>query len=179
MKRLGMFSFFSFLLSLCFLKAVDDDGAGGDDDGLLDKDLDDDAGDESKKVEESKKAEEKPPAIDEKDKELLDELRQEKALSLITKEMKAQYGDDFDMDAIKSKLQAMEKESPGSGQALFDKKGIELTYLKHFANKSKDGEFDANSGRGTKQLDTDELIDKINKNEASDEERMALFVKYA
>ena len=46
MKRLGMFSFFSFLLSLCFLKVVDDDGAGGDDDGLLDKDLDDDAGDD-------------------------------------------------------------------------------------------------------------------------------------
>lgn len=179
MKRLGMFSFFSFLLSLCFLKAIDDDGAGGDDDGLLDKDLDDDLGDAAKKADEGKKEEEKPPAIDEKDKALLEEIRQEKALSQITKEMKAQYGDDFDMDAIKSKLQAMEKESPGSGQALFDKKGIELTYLKHFANKSKDGEFDANSGRGTKQLNADELIEKINKNEASDAERAALFAKYA
>lgn len=179
MKRLGMFSFFSFLLSLCFLKAIDDDGAGGGDEDILDKDLDDDVGGEPKKADEGKKEEEKPPAIDENDKALLEEIRQEKALAQISKDMKAQYGDSFDMDAIKSKLQAMEKENPGSGQALFDKKGIELTYLKHFANKSKDGEFDANSGRGSKQLSSDELIDKINKNEASDAERAALFAKYA
>lgn len=178
MKRLGMFSFFSFLFALCFLKVVDDDGAGGADD-LLDKDLDDDAGDEGKKADEEKKVDAKPPAIDEKDKAFLEELKQEKALSAIEKEMKAQYGDSFDMAAITSKLQEMEKEKPGSGQALFDRKGIELVHLKHFANKDKGGEFDGSSGRGTRALNADELIDKINKNEASDEERTAFFIKYA
>lgn len=179
-KHWGIFAFFGFLLSLCMMRAVDDDGAGGNDDDLLDKDLDDDASkDADKKGDENKKDDAKPPSISDDDKALLEEVRQERALNQITKEMKAQYGDGFDMDAIKAKLKEMEDKTPGSGQALFNRQGIELMHLKHFANKGSDDEFDASGGRGSKNLSTDELVLKINKGEASDEERKALYAKYA
>ena len=178
MRKWGIFSFFAFLMSLCIMRAVDDDGAGGDDDSLLDKDLDDDSTGE-KKVEEKTKVEDKTPPLDEKYIKLLDEVHQERALNTITKDMRAQYGDGFDMDAIRNKLLEMEKESPGSGEALFDRKGIELVYLKHFHNSNGEGEFDGNGGRGAKPLSADELILKINKGEASEEERKAFFSRYA
>lgn len=180
-KHLGIFTFFSFLFSFLMTNIVDDDGAGGGDDDILDKDLEDDKGEEKKDAGEKdpKPNEKKVEGIGDEDKALLDELKQERALNQITKEMKAQYGDSFDMDAITAKLNEMEKEKPGSGQALFNKVGIENTFLKHFANKGSDDEFDGNGGRGPKQLSTDELIGKINSGEASETERQAFFAKYA
>lgn len=180
-RHLGIFAFFSFLFSFLMMNIVEDDGAGGGDDDVFDKDLDDEGGDD--KASDDKKApaseDKKTPSISDEDKTLLEELKQERALNDITKEMKAQYGDSFDMDAIKAKLQEMEKEKPGSGQALFNKVGIENTFLKHFANKGSDDEFDAGGGRGSKSLSTDELIGKINSGEASDSERAAFYAKYA
>lgn len=181
MKRLGFFTFFSFLLSMCFLCIVDDDGAGGDDPDL-DTDLDDDDKEEDKKGAQEKKPDAKPPSKDDApdpDKMLLEEIRQERVLNSITKEMKVQYGDGFDMGKVVDKLKEMEAKEPGSGNKLFNKAGIELMHLKHFNHYGSDNEFDGTSGRGGKPISTDELIGKINKGEASDDERKAFFAKYA
>ena len=181
MKRWGIFAFFSFLMAMCIMRAVDDEGAGGGDD-ILDKDLDDDAEgdkkDTDKKPDGDKAPDAKPPAKDE-NASLLEEIRQERALNSIAKEKKAQYGDGFDIDKIVGKLKEMEAKEVGSGSKLFNKAGIELMHLKHFANPNSDNEFDGSSGRGGKALSTDELVSKLNKGEASDEERKAFYAQYA
>lgn len=183
MKRFGIFAFFAFLMSMCFMKVVDDDGAGGAD--IFDEELDDGGetppAEDEKKEGDGKAAEAKPPAKEitpDPDKMLLEEIRQERALNEITKELKAEHGD-FDMDKVIAKLKEMEKANPGSGNKLFNKNGIELVHLKYFAGGENEGEFDGSSGRGGKAPTSDELIAKINKGEASDKERLALFAKYA
>ena len=108
---------------------------------------------------------------------LLDEIRQERALNEITKDLKAEHVD-FDMEKVIAKLKEMEKENPGSGNKLFNKAGIELIYLKYFTNQKAEGEFDGKGGRGTKAPTEDELVEKINKGEASDKERNALFLQF-
>lgn len=182
MKRLGMFSWFFFLMSMCFLKIDDGEGAGGD---IFDEDLDDGGetapAKDEKKGGDEKKPDDKPPAKETKpdpDKMLLEEIRQERALNEITKDLKAEHAD-FDMDKVIAKLQEMEKANPGSGNKLFNKAGIELVHLKHFANQEAEGEFDGSSGRSIKAPSTDELIDKINKGEASDKEEAAFYARYA
>ena len=185
MRRLGTFAFFAFLMSMCFLKIDGGDGGGGDGD-IFDKDLDDEgdtppANDGDKKDGDGKKEETKPPAKDTKpdpDKMLLDEIRQERALNEITKDLKKEHGD-FDMEKVISKLKEMEKENPGSGNKLFNKAGIELVHLKYFANQEAEGEFDGKGGRGTKAPTKQDLIAKINKGEASDDERQSFFAEYA
>lgn len=183
MKRFGFFTFFSFLMALTFLKAVDDEGAGGggdDIDDLLDADLDDhinpkdppkdppkdEPSDEGKKKDE-------PPEPD----PVVEEMKQQHILNGFEKEFKKEYPD-FDMGKVVEKLKEMDKENPGSGSDLFNKKGIELVHLKYF-NDAGDGEMDGNAGRGTKNPSTDELIGKINRGEATDSEREAFFAKYA
>lgn len=186
MKRLGIFAFFAFLMSMCFMKAVDDDGAGGGDDDIFDKDLDDEGAtppvqDGDKKDGDGKKEETKSPAKEntpDPDKMLLDEIRQERALNEITKDLKKEHGD-FDMEKVIEKLKEMEKENPGSGNKLFNKAGIELVHLKYFANQEAEGEFDGKGGRGTKAPTKQDLIAKINKGEASDDERQSFFAAYA
>lgn len=185
MKRLGIFSFCSLLLSMCLFHIVGDEGGGGEGD-IFDDELDDqipssptEAND--KKEGDGKKAETKPPAKDEAteaDKTLLEEIRQERALNEITKDLKAQYGD-FNMDKVIAKLKEMEKENPGSGNKLFNKAGIELVHLKHFADVETEGDFDSKGGRGSKAPTKQDLISKINKGEASDDERQSFFAEYA
>lgn len=184
MKRLGIFAFFAFLMSMCFMKAVDDDGAGSGEGDIFDEELNDTtppADDSDKKDGDDKKAETKPPAKEktpDPDKMLLDEIRQERALNEITKDLKAEHGD-FDMEKVIAKLKEMEKTNPGSGNKLFNKAGIELVHLKYFSNTESEGEFDGNGGRGTKAPTKDELIAKINKGEASDDERQAFYAEFA
>lgn len=185
MKRLNIFALFSFLMGMCFMRAVDDDGAGGGEGSdIFDEDLDDTASSGvagEKKEGDGTKAETKPPAKEaapDPDKMLLEEIRQERALNDITKELKAEHGD-FEMDKVIAKLKEMEKEKPGSGNKLFNKAGIELVHLKYFANAESDGEFDGKGGRGSKAPSKDELISKINKGEASDDERQAFYAQFA
>lgn len=187
MRRLGIFAFFAFLMSMCFLKIDDGDGGGGDggDGDIFDEELDDTTPpppkDGDKKDGDGQKEEKKPPAKDTKpdpDKMLLEEIRQERALNEITKDLKKEYGD-FDMEKVISKLKEMEKENPGSGNKLFNKAGIELVHLKYFANQEAEGEFDGKGGRGTKAPTKQDLIAKINKGEASDDERQSFFAEYA
>lgn len=185
MKRFGIFAFFTFLMSMCFMKVADDDGAGGGDGDIFDEELDDDktppAKDE-KKEGDGKKEETKPPAKEtitpDPDKMLLEEIRQERALNEITKELKAEHGD-FDMDKVIAKLKEMEKANPGSGNKLFNKNGIELVHLKYFAGGENEGEFDGSSGRGGKAPTKEEIISKINKGEATDDERQAFYAQFA
>ncbi len=183
MKRLGMFTWFFFLMSMCFLKIDDGEGAGGSDD-IFDEELDDNtplADDGKKKDGDGKKEETKPPAKEttpDPDKMLLDEIRQERVLNQIIKEFTKEYGDGFNMDQVIAKLEEMEKENPGSGNKLFNKAGIELVHLKYFANQEAEGEFDGSSGRSKKAPSENELIEKINKGEASDKERTALFAQF-
>lgn len=175
-----MRQFWVMLLMMFGLGIVSHEGAGGDDD-LLDTDLDtldEGEGDTPPppvKDEEEKK--EPPSAVSEEDKALLEQLRQERALGDIEKEMRAEYGEGFKMSDIVAHLKELEAKEPGKGNALFNRTGIENVYLKHFARKSGP-EFDG-AGRGGAPLSGDELIAKINNGEASDKERHAFYSKYA
>ena len=182
MRRLGIFAFFAFLMSMCFLKIDDGEGAGGDGD-IFDEELDDTTpppAKDDKKGGDDKKPDDKPPAKETKpdpDKMLLEEIRQERALNEITKDLKKEHGD-FDMEKVIAKLKEMEKENPGSGNKLFNKAGIELVHLKYFANQEAEGEFDGNGGRGAKAPTDDELIDKINSGKASIADELAFYKQY-
>ena len=174
-------AFFALLFGFMFFRVVEDEsgGGGGDDlDDDLDTDLDDDKGED--KDDESGESKDKPPgeALSEEDKNTLEEFRQEKALGLITKSMKVEYGDDFDMGKIVEHLKEMDKKDPGSGQALFNATGIENIFLKNFQGQSNNGEF-GSRGRGSVAPTQEELIGKINKGEASDNEKTAFYSKYA
>lgn len=181
MKRLGMFAWFFFLMSMCLLRIDDGEGAGGGDGDIFDEDLDDiSPKDEGKKEGDGEKDKAKPPAKEttpDPDKMLLEEIRQERALGDITKSLKAEH-DGFDMEKVIAKLKEMEKEKPGSGNSLFNKAGIELIHLKHFANQESDGEFDASGGRGSKAPTSDELIEKINSGKATPEEEFSFYKQY-
>ncbi len=182
MRKYGFLpAFFALLFGFMFFRVVEEESGGGGSDDLdddLDTDLDDDKDeDEGGDTDTSK---DKPPGetFSEEDKNTLEEFRQEKALGSITKDMKAEYGDDFDMDKIVEHLKEMDKKDPGSGQALFNKTGIENIFLKNFQGQSDDGEF-GSRGRGSVAPTQEELIGKINKGEASDNEKTAFYSKYA
>lgn len=190
MKHFGMFAWiFSFFIFNFFI--VEDEGGGGyEDEDLLNEPLEDDG--EEKKEDEKKEVDtnpKQPPdtqksSLSDEDKEAIrrareyaDKAEQAEELKSLEVGFKAQYGDEFSMDEIVAHLKEMEKEEKGSGDALFNPVGIENIFLKHFANRAS-GTFEG-GGRGDVPISREVLIGKLNKGEASDEEEMNFYAKYA
>ena len=83
------------------------------------------------------------------------------------------------MKKITDKILEIDEKNPGAGDALLNPVGIENVYLKYFHGKAQeqtDDEFDVARGTGG-GASVKELIGKINKGEASDSERQALYAR--
>lgn len=181
MRKHGYLSvLFALFFGFMFLKVVDDDGAGGGDVG--DEDIDDDELQDDKK-EENKKEEDKKeppaPALSDEDREALEEYKTEKALKTITQDIKSRHPE-FDastMEKIVAHLKEKDTKEKGSGQALFNQAGIELTYLNEFKNVGEDDP-DFESGRGGRETSFEELTTKVKNGNASAHEREALFLRF-
>lgn len=105
-------------------------------------------------------------------------MQQATQLSQMQADFRKSYPD-FDMQKITDKILEIDEKNPGAGDALLNPVGIENVYLKYFHGKvasRDDDEFDIARGTGG-GVGTKELISKINKGEASDSERQALYAR--
>ena len=105
-------------------------------------------------------------------------MQQATQLSQMQADFRKSYPD-FDMQKITDKILELDEKNPGAGDALLNPVGIENVYLKYFHGKAAsrdDDEFDIARGTGG-GVGTKELISKINKGEASDSERQALYAR--
>lgn len=105
-------------------------------------------------------------------------MQQATQLSQMQADFRKSYPD-FDMQKITDKILEIDEKNPGAGDALLNPVGIENVYLKYFHGKAAsrdDDEFDIARGTGG-GVGTKELISKINKGEASDSERQALYAR--
>jgi len=175
---------FALLFGFMFLKVVDDDGAGGGDVGdedIDDDDLKDDLKDDKKNEDEKDEDKKEPPAsaLSDEDRNALEEYKTEKALKTITQDIKSRHPE-FDastMEKIVAHLKEKDTKEQGSGQALFNQAGIELTYLNEFKNVGEDDP-DFENGRGGRETSFEELTTKVKNGNASAHEREALFLKF-
>lgn len=191
MKKFRVISWILHFLLFSFI--LEDDGLGGDE--YLDRELEDfEEESESEKSEEEAKEDTKkqPPdkkeentTLGDEDKKTLEELkeyadkqRQKEELREYEEELKAKHGQDFSMKKIVDFCTKLNEKNPGSGDAVFNRAGIEALWLAHFAKKGSDNEFDG-SGRGAPALTNEQLIEKINSGEASDEEAYKIYAQYA
>ncbi|WP_103640301.1 hypothetical protein [Campylobacter concisus] len=105
-------------------------------------------------------------------------MRQAAQLSQMETDFRKSYPD-FDMQKVTDKILEMDEKNPGTGDALLTPVGIENVYLKFFHGKTQaqvDDEFDIARGTGG-GVSVKELIGKINKGEASDSEKQALYAR--
>ena len=105
-------------------------------------------------------------------------MQQATQLSQMQADFRKSYPD-FDMQKITDKILEIDEKNPGAGDAFLNPVGIENVYLKYFHGKAAsrdDDEFDIARGTGG-GVGTKELISKINKGEASDSERQALYAR--
>lgn len=105
-------------------------------------------------------------------------MQQATQLSQMQADFRKSYPD-FDMQKITDKILEIDEKNTGAGDALLNPVGIENVYLKYFHGKAAsrdDDEFDIARGTGG-GVGTKELISKINKGEASDSERQALYAR--
>ena len=105
-------------------------------------------------------------------------MQQATQLSQMQADFRKSYPD-FDMQKITDKILEIDEKNPGAGDALLNPVGIENVYLKYFHGKAAsrdDDEFDIARGTGG-GVSTKELISKINKGEASDSEKQALYAR--
>ena len=105
-------------------------------------------------------------------------MRQAAQLSQMETDFRKSYPD-FDMRKITDKILEIDEKNPGAGDALLTPVGLENVYLKFFHGKAQeqtDDEFDIARGTGG-GVSVKELIGKINKGEASDSERQALYAR--
>ena len=105
-------------------------------------------------------------------------MQQATQLSQMQADFRKSYPD-FDMQKITDKILEIDEKNPGAGDALLNPVGIENVYLKYLHGKAAsrdDDEFDIARGTGG-GVGTKELISMINKGEASDSERQALYAR--
>lgn len=105
-------------------------------------------------------------------------MRQAAQLSQMETDFRKSYPD-FDMKKITDKILEIDKKNPGAGDALLNPVGFENVYLKFFHGKAQEqteDEFDIARGTGG-GVSVKELIGKINKGEASDSEKQALYAR--
>ena len=105
-------------------------------------------------------------------------MRQAAQLSQMETDFRKSYPD-FDMQKVTDKILEMDEKNPGIGDALLTPVGIENVYLKFFHGKAQaqvDDEFDIARGTGG-GVSVKELIGKINKGEANDSEKQALYAR--
>lgn len=105
-------------------------------------------------------------------------MRQAAQLSQMETDFRKSYPD-FDMQKITDKILEIDEKNPGAGDALLTPVGLENVYLKFFHGKAQEqteDEFDIARGTGG-GVSVKELIGKINKGEASDSERQALYAR--
>ena len=105
-------------------------------------------------------------------------MRQAAQLSQMETDFRRSYPD-FDMKKITDKILEIDEKNPGAGDMLLNPVGFENVYLKFFHGKAQeqtDDEFDIARGTGG-GVSVKELIGKINKGEASDSERQALYAR--
>lgn len=105
-------------------------------------------------------------------------MRQAAQLSQMETDFRKSYPD-FDMRKITDKILEIDEKNPGAGDALLTPVGFENVYLKFFHGKAQEqaeDEFDIARGTGG-GVSVKELIGKINKGEASDSERQALYAR--
>ena len=105
-------------------------------------------------------------------------MRQAAQLSQMETDFRKSYPD-FDMQKVTDKILEMDEKNPGTGDALLTPVGIENVYLKFFHGKAQaqvDDEFDIARGTGG-GVSVKELIGKINKGEANDSEKQALYAR--
>lgn len=101
-------------------------------------------------------------------------MRQERTLNEMEREFQMEYPD-FKMSDVLGHIKEVQKENPALAERLFTPVGIENIYLKHFkGKKSADDEFD--TGRAISgSANSDEMISKINRGEASDSEKLNFY----
>ena len=105
-------------------------------------------------------------------------MRQAAQLSQMETDFRKSYPD-FDMQKITDKILEIDEKNPGAGDALLTPVGLENVYLKFFHGKAQEqteDEFDIARGTGG-GVSVKELIGKINKGEASDSEKQALYAR--
>jgi len=195
MRRAGLFCFFALLWSMLFSFVIDPDDDGSGDDSWLDEELDgggakdtppakaddkDEKDDknlppkkepEIKKPETNKELEERLAKIEEREAA----ARQREDLLALESELKAKYPN-FEMKKAVDYLKELNKKEPGSGDALFTRKGIEILWKSEFVNS--DGVFDDTRGSGV-GLSEDELSKRVASGQASLEEERKLFGRFA
>lgn len=106
-------------------------------------------------------------------------MRQAAQLSQMETDFRKSYPD-FDMQKITDKILEIDEKNPGAGDALLTPVGLENVYLKFFHGKAQEqteDEFDIARGTGG-GVSVKELIDKINKGEASDSEKLAFYSRF-
>lgn len=106
-------------------------------------------------------------------------MRQAAQLSQMETDFRKSYPD-FDMQKITDKILEIDEKNPGAGDALLTPVGLENVYLKFFHGKAQEqaeDEFDIARGTGG-GVSVKELIDKINKGEASDSEKRAFYSRF-
>ena len=106
-------------------------------------------------------------------------MRQAAQLSQMETDFRRSYPD-FDMKKITDKILEIDEKNPGAGDALLNPVGFENVYLKFFHGKAQEqteDEFDIARGTGG-GVSVKELIDKINKGEASDSEKRAFYSRF-
>ena len=106
-------------------------------------------------------------------------MRQAAQLSQMETDFRKSYPD-FDMQKITDKILEIDEKNPGAGDALLTPVGLENVYLKFFHGKAQEqteDEFDIARGTGG-GVSVKELIGKINKGEASDSEKQALYSRF-
>ncbi len=106
-------------------------------------------------------------------------MRQAAQLSQMETDFRKSYPD-FDMQKITDKILEIDEKNPGAGDALLTPVGLENVYLKFFHGKAQEqteDEFDIARGTGG-GVSVKELIDKINKGEASDSEKQAFYSRF-
>lgn len=105
-------------------------------------------------------------------------MRQSAQMAQLETDFKKSYPD-FNMKKITDKILEIDEKNPGAGDMLLNPVGFENVYLKYFHGKAQeqtDDEFDVARGTGG-GASVKELIGKINKGEASDSERQALYAR--
>lgn len=105
-------------------------------------------------------------------------MRQSAQMAQLEMDFKKSYPD-FNMKKITDKILEIDEKNPGAGDALLSPVGMENVYLKYFHGKAleqTDDEFDVARGTGG-GASVKELVGKINKGEASDSEKQALYAR--
>nr|DAQ98808.1 MAG TPA: hypothetical protein [Caudoviricetes sp.] len=105
-------------------------------------------------------------------------MRQSAQMAQLETDFKKSYPD-FNMKKITDKILEIDEKNPGAGDMLLNPVGFENVYLKFFHGKAQEqteDEFDVARGTGG-GASVKELVGKINKGEASDSEKQALYAR--